>query len=129
MDIAVADEIILPWEKEEIPDEALLYMRVHKNQLDPTGEPIPGAFKNRPRSTDGMSTDWGKYSTARECQQRARTPPDNAVLELKVEDVRGIPLQTVEHTPIFKPADTPPFVNRATRMCSGRRIRKFVCDS
>lgn len=109
----MADEIASPWEKEEIPVEALLYMRVHKNQLDPNGEPIPGAFRNRPKSTDGMSTDWNKYSTAEECRQRARTPADNAVLQLKVEEVRDIPLQIIEHTPIYKPADTPPLINRA----------------
>lgn len=109
----MADEIKLPWERENIPDDALLFMRVHKSQLDPNGEPIPGAFKNRPRSTDGMSTDWNKYSTAEECRLRARTPADNVVLRLRVDEVRQIPLQTVEHTPKYEPAATPPLINRA----------------
>lgn len=30
----MVDEMIPIWEKEPIPDDALLYMRVHKNQLD-----------------------------------------------------------------------------------------------
>jgi hypothetical protein len=114
MDLDVAEEINLPWEKEHIPDDALLFMRVHKNQLDPNGEPIPGAFKNRPKSTDGMSTDWNEYSSAKECRLRARTPEDNAILQLRVGDVRQISLQTVEHTPIYNStAATPPILNRA----------------
>jgi hypothetical protein len=112
MDPPVADQIEAPWEKEEIPGEAFLFMRVHKSQIK-NGEPIPGAFKNRPQSTDGMSTDWDKYSTADDCRQRARTPADNAVLQLKVEDVRNIPLQTVEHTPIYRPTEIPHVINRA----------------
>lgn len=109
----MADEMNLPWEKEPIPDNALLYMRVHKNQLDGNGEPIPGAFRNRPQPTDGMSTDWEKYATPEECRGRARTPSDNAVIQLKVADVRDIPCQVVEHTPINDPLGMPPNVNRA----------------
>ncbi len=101
------------WAKEPIPDDALLFMRVHKNQLDADGEPFPGAFRNRPQSTDGMSTDWKKYSSPEACRNRARNPHDNAVIQLKVEDVRQIPEQTVVHTPIYQPDAEPPNINRA----------------
>jgi hypothetical protein len=117
MDIAVADPMTSQtppvWAKELIPDDARLFMRVHKNQLDADGEPIPGAFRNRPQSTDGMSTDWEKYSSPEECRNRARNPTDNAVIQLKVEDVRQIPEQIVEHTPIYQPATEPPNINRS----------------
>lgn len=101
-----------PWQTEPIPGVARLYMRVHKNQLE-NGEPIPGAFRNRPPSTDGMSTDWEKYATPEKCRNRARTPADNAVIELKVAEVRAIPRQVVEHTPVYQPAENPPNINRA----------------
>ncbi len=102
----------LPWQPELIPDAAWLYLRVHKNQLE-HGEPIPGAFRNRPQSTDGMSTDWEKYATPEACRKRARTPADNAVIELTVGDVRAIPWQVVEHTPMYQPDENPPNINRA----------------
>jgi hypothetical protein len=113
MDFGVAHEIISPWEKEPIPDDALLYMRVHKSYLDSDGEPIPGAFRNQPTRADGMSTDWNKHSTPRECQARARTPEVNAIIILPVAEVRKIADQIVEHTPIHEPLSGPPILNRA----------------
>ncbi len=110
----MANEIISPWEIEPIPDDALLYMRVHKNNLDSDGKPIPGAFRNQPTRADGMSTDWDKHSTPKECQARARTPEDNAIIVLPVAEVRKIAdKQVVEHTPIYKPLSEPPEFNRA----------------
>ncbi len=109
----MADEITSPWKKEPISDDAILYMRVHKNNLDANGEPIPGAFRNHPTRTDGMSTDWKEYSTPEDCRARARTPTDNAVIILPVAAVRKIPGQTVEHTPIYEPLAEPPVFNRA----------------
>jgi hypothetical protein len=109
----VANEITSPWDKEPIPDDAILYMRVHKNWLDDNGEPKPGAFRNHPTRSDGMSTDWNKYATPEECRLRGRTPDDNAVVQFSVEDVRGIPEQIVEHTPIYEPLSNPPLFNRA----------------
>ncbi len=109
----MANEIISPWEKEPIPDNALLYMRVHKNNLDSDGKPIPGAFRNQPTRADGMSTDWDKHSTPKECQTRARTPEVNAVIVLPVAEVRKIADQTVEHTPIYEPLSEPSVLNRA----------------
>ena len=114
MDFGVANEITSGWEKEDpIPDDAILYMRVHRNNLDPNGEPIPGAFRNQPTRADGMSTDWQKYSTPEECQRRARTPSDNAIIILPVAEIRKIDGQKVEHTPIYEPLCDPPNFNRA----------------
>jgi hypothetical protein len=113
MDFGVANEMISPWEIELIPDDAILYMRVHEKNLDSNSEPIPGAFRNQPTRADGMSTDWNKYSTPEECQQRARTPSVNAIILLPVAEVRKIASQTVEHTPIYEPLSEPPLLNRA----------------
>lgn len=114
MDFGVVNEINSLWEKEPIPDDALLYMRVHKNNLDSNGEPIPGSFRNQPTRADGMSTDWDKYSTPEECQARARTPEVNAIIVLAVAEVRKIAdKQMVEHTPIYKPLSEPPEFNHA----------------
>ena len=114
MDFDVVDEITSPWEKEPVPNDAVLYMRVHKNNLDSNGEPIPGAFRNQPTRADGMSTDWQKHSTPEEGKARARTPDDNAVIVLSVAAIREIAdKQMVEHTPIYEPLAAPPNFNRA----------------
>jgi hypothetical protein len=98
MDLPMADEVS-SWASEEIPNDDYLWMRVHKNDL-PNGDIAPGAFKNRPTSKDGMSTDWEKYATPQETRNRGRIPTDNAVIRLRVGEVREIPDQTVVHTPI-----------------------------
>lgn len=46
-----------------------------------------------------MSTDWSKYSTPEETQQRARDPELNGVIEMNVGNVREIPPLEVKHTP------------------------------
>ena len=89
------------WESEAIPDTARLFMRVHRQNIDENGKLKPGAFRNLPKELpgSGMSTDWEKYTTPDETQQRARTPADNAVIQLLCGDIRNIPGQTVVHTP------------------------------
>ena len=99
MDTDVANEVEPKWEPEEIPDEDLLFMRVHRDYLDDDGEPIPQAFRNRPPRTGGMSTDWRKYSTAEETMGRARDRTANILIELLTGAVRKIPNQSVAHTP------------------------------
>ena len=99
MDFPVADEVSVPWESEDIPNEDLLWMRVHRRSFDPEGRIMPGAFRNRPTPQDGMSTDWQKYARPEETRSRARNPKDNAVIQLVVGEVRRIPDQTVVHTP------------------------------
>jgi hypothetical protein len=90
------------WQPEEIPDDARLYMRVHRNDIDNRGRPLPGAFRNSPPTPEGgMSTDWEKYSTPEATRQRGRQPEGNyAVIGLIAGRVRDIPNQRVQHTPV-----------------------------
>ncbi len=46
-----------------------------------------------------MSADWERYSTARECRDRAANPAENGVITLVAEGVRSIPELTVVHEP------------------------------
>jgi hypothetical protein len=92
----VADAIGSFWESENIPDPDLLYMRVHRVLLDSDGAPMPEAFREH---GNGMSTDWNKYSLPEDTLARANIPSDNAVISMRVGDVRSIPGQVVLHTP------------------------------
>lgn len=118
----MATPIDIPWTVEEIQNDDTLFMRVHKNLFDPTGEVLPSAFRNHGDPSDssrepGMSTDWQKYSSAEDCRARVRVvgkDPDNyGVVRLPVGPIRQIPEQRVAHTPIFEPDSVPPSVNRA----------------
>lgn len=95
----MANEMTGSWVSENIPDDDLLYMRVHKTLFDQNGVIFPGAFKNRPTSNDGMSTDWAKYTRPEETRSRGRSPEDNAIIQMLVRKVRQIPGQEVSHTP------------------------------
>jgi hypothetical protein len=93
----VADAIGHSWEKEDIPNSSILYMRVNYHYLSEDGTPEVAAFRDRGRS---MSTDWDKYSTPQETLNRTtKDPRHNAVIEMNVEDVRSIPNQSVQHCP------------------------------
>ncbi len=111
-----------------MPDNALLYMRVHRNEVVYVvkndallPEPKPSVFKNRadpqmPSTPAGMSTDWNKYSSPEQTRARSRRsePNDNGVLVLNAGKVRLIPLQTVDHTPIRRiPTDPTSQDNRS----------------
>lgn len=90
------------WPVEDIPAEALLYMRVHKMWCR-DGDVLPGAFSNHGDDTGrpGMSTDWEKYSTPEDTRNRTKRDPLNyGVVKMIAGRVRGIPDQTVEHTPV-----------------------------
>jgi len=96
----VADELEPRWDKEYIPDENSLYMRVHKNDLDAEGKPVPGAFRNSPKGAAGMSSNWDKYADANSTRSGGPQLPQNyAVVTLQVSSARGVPGQTVEHSP------------------------------
>ena len=82
-------------------------MRVHRQKVDQTGAPKPVAFQNKPTDTDGMSTDWEKYSTPQQTRQRARKPEDNIVISLVAGDVRAIEGQRIEHEPIEPAVEDP----------------------
>jgi hypothetical protein len=120
----MADEVSEPWPSEEIPPEDDLYMRVHRRWYGPDGELDLGCFRNHPnKQSDGMSTDWSLYSTPLACQARAREAWNNGVLAMNVGEVRSIPDQTVQHTPIPEnQAHTDVFgpKNSRTRLYFGR---------
>jgi hypothetical protein len=100
----LADDVEEIWESEDIPDAASLYMRVPR-QLVEFGEPYINAFRNQPSPSDGMSTDWDKYSTPEETRARGMRPADNAVISLPVGRVRELPSLTVKHTPVNYPPE------------------------
>lgn len=99
MDIRLANEIA-PWEVEVIPDQDILFMRIHRVWF-PHGVLNTTAFKNMPEPTDGMSTDWNKYSSARDTRRRIQrnSPVDYAVIQLAVGKIRELPGQSVVHSP------------------------------
>lgn len=105
----MSDEI---WRPEEIPSPDELYVFVHCQWIR-NGRVAPGFFKNRPdEETGAMSTDWCKYSTPDETQNRARKPALNAVGRLDVAAVRKIGedtafQQTVVHTPVQNDPNLP----------------------
>lgn len=92
----------MKWSVDDIPDEGLLFMFVHKNNIKDDGSPGPGAFRNRgdEKSLAGMSTDWSRYSTPKETLQRTQNPTKNGVISMIVGLVRGLDGQTVKHTPL-----------------------------
>lgn len=87
---------------ETIPDSDKVYYRVHKSYL-PKGKLIPGVFKE---VVDGMSTDWEKYSTAEQTQNRATKPMDNGVVSFITGDLRQKVDLTVTHSPTQNRAHT-----------------------
>jgi hypothetical protein len=87
------------WQVEEVPDQDDLYFRVHRG-FTANGEVSPGAFCNRPKGSNSMSTDWAKYSTPEETRRRpGKSPHDYAVVKLNVGAVRSIKGQAVSHSP------------------------------
>lgn len=84
---------------EQIPNEDSLYYRVHKSFVI-EGKIIPGVFKERgDGDSKGMSTDWAKYSTAKEALSRSKVPNDNGILQAIVGEIRSVGL-AVEHAPL-----------------------------
>lgn len=89
------------WGPELVPDDAYLLMRVHRVDLDETGTPKPGAFKNRPKGASGMSTDWDRYATPQSTRRSGRKPPEEyAVVSLPAGPVRHVGWQSVIHSPL-----------------------------
>ena len=84
------------WPKEEIPDNASVFMRIHKTFIT-GGDVGPNAFRDHGR---GMSVDWNKYSTPLKTRNRARTPADTAVISMIAGAVRAIEPLVLEHEPI-----------------------------
>jgi hypothetical protein len=92
---------------EEIPNEDLLYYRIHavnidNEEKDPTKKIKLVAFDPHPKGSTQMSTNWDKYSTALELQQLAKVPENNGVVSFVVNDIRKIPypLEAI-HDPVL----------------------------
>lgn len=100
----MVDEVDLPWPSEEIPDQDLLYTRVHRNNMV-DGELTAAAFKIH---GDGLSTDWAKHCfSVDDTRRRAKSPRDNAVVSFVAGDIRADVRFAVVHTPIRPTADDP----------------------
>jgi hypothetical protein len=92
---------------EEIPNEDLLYYRVHEVNIDeeeshPNKKIKLVAFDPHPKGSTQMSVNWDKYSTPIELQQLAKVPEKNGIVSFSVEKVRNTPypLQVI-HDPIL----------------------------
>src|SRR5579871_912154 len=88
----------MDWQTELIPDSASLFRRVHRSLLR-GDEVTTGAFQNS-KGESGMSVDWAAYSSAEESRNRAKNPSDNAIIRLVAGQVRQVPNQSVQHSPI-----------------------------
>jgi hypothetical protein len=91
---------------EEIPNDDLLYYRIHEvnldqDEIDPRKKIKLVAFDPHPKGSTQMSTNWNKYSTPLALQELAKVPEKNGIVSFLVDAVRKIPypLQVV-HDPI-----------------------------
>lgn len=102
---------------EDIPDEDLVYRRVHK-KLFSFPQPAYSVIFNV--NNPGMSTDWSKYSSPKETRNRAEmsTPEDNGVISLQTGEVRNINKLLVNYSPTKK--------NRAHSIIIGKRTEEIV---
>ena len=89
----MADDV--NWQVEQIPDEDSVYMRADKDILS-NGALQPGVFREH---NGGMSVDWDKYSSPHETRGRAKNPSLNAIIEMKVDEIRSIQKLDVAHKP------------------------------
>lgn len=85
------------WPKEEVPDADDLCMRIHRTWFKPDRTIIPKAFQNH---GGAMSTDWSKYAAPEQTRLRARSAEDNAVARRGVGQIRSVPRQRIDHSPL-----------------------------
>lgn len=83
---------------ESIPDDNVLFMWVHKINLDIKNEPLPIAFQPKPHGTTKLSTQWDKYSTPEKCKNSPKEPFKNGVGKFDVGAVRKLQFN-VNHSP------------------------------
>ncbi len=114
---ALAAQVDTSWEIEHIPDEDLLYMRVHKTYCRDS-KLAPIAFRDH---EGGMSTDWSRYARPEQTRDRAKDPSKNAVVSMGVERVRAIQGLQVVHSPLHD--------NRAHTNVIGEKRWRFVLYS
>ena len=96
------------WAVEQVPDDAYLFVRVHKSKIEqknaPTiGIPKAGAFKNTPETGPDLSSDWNKYSTPQQSREQIgkeyrhgkeefKNPSDFYIVSFKVQDIFDLDL-------------------------------------
>lgn len=88
---------------EDIPDDAILYMRVHKVWWSKKKKRFgTDAFKDSGEGAQkGMSTNWSKYASDEQTREKATSSAgDNYVVAMKVGDIRKIPGLTVTFSPL-----------------------------
>ena len=103
------------WEIEEIPINNKLYVRVHKNNINPkTKEARPGAFKNTPESGPDLSSDWEGHATPTSSRELIgkqfkfgtttfKNPNDFFIVSLTGEKISSIkPKQSSQHSPKYE---------------------------
>jgi hypothetical protein len=119
------------WTTEHVPDPDLLYKRVRGTELGDDGYPKLNVFNNRgsedPAVRPGLSTDWCKYATPAQTQAGSRQvgPSEYGVISFIVGEVRNLPMQSVEHTPIcHHPAIPTEPNNRAHAEIFGPKSKK-----
>ena len=101
MALDLANKITPVWPVEDIPSKDYLFMRIHRVDIDEDGEPFPRAFRNQPKGSRGMSTDWQKYAAAVDTQLKGRKlPQDYAIIRFTAGQADSIPGQIVTHDPI-----------------------------
>ena len=92
------------WPQEDIPDDGLLYIRVHKQNMTEDGAIRLSAFKdqkdpNVPDDPGALSSSWQKYcQTPGLARAKAKKPLENGVASAIAGQVRRVPL-IVEHKP------------------------------
>ncbi len=101
MDLRVARwEIMVSWPVEHIPDPDTLYMAVLRLHWD-DGNIASAALRDSPNKGEGMSTNWSKYSAARDVRENRRhLPGEYGVVSFVVGKVRSVSTDTeVRHSP------------------------------
>lgn len=85
---------------EEIPQSAVLYYRIFKNEFRPDGKPKFKAFKEKGEGEKkGMSTNWDKHSTARQLLESYPEPEKIDIVSFIAGNLIDINLKVV-HAPL-----------------------------
>jgi hypothetical protein len=86
-------------EKEQIPNDTKLYLRVSKAHVKTDDDINLQAFK--PHGDDGLSVNWNKYSTTELCLTiTGKSSKTHGIAHFVVGNVREIENLTVVHDPI-----------------------------
>jgi hypothetical protein len=86
---------VSPWTIEEIPDTDTLYRWLKKTKFENQFRIPLNAFVD----TNGISTDWEKYSTPIETLNRSPESSKFAVIQANVGRIREIIQLIVQHSP------------------------------